>query len=204
MGSGRLRRSRRAAERGVAAVELAILLPVLMLITIGAIDVGDAFTRKANASAALRAASVRAFDAGQDRDHDRLMLRSLVAELNNRNIEGLELVVVWNAALSREVPASCLTTGAIASGGRSGQCVVYDGSDLNAIVTGADADRFDDPDCSLDADKMWCPPDRVQPDGWWVGIYFESSEPTLTGSLPFFDRIEMHESIVFVEWEHPE
>ena len=73
-----------------------------------------------------------------------------------------------------------------------------------SIETGADADRFDDPDCTLDADKMWCPPDRVQPDGWWVGLYFESSEPTLTGSLPFFDRIELSESIVFVEWEHPE
>ncbi len=197
MGTGR-------SERGVAAVELAIMLPFLLLITIGAIDVGDAFTRKANASAALRAASVRAFDAGQDRDHDRLMLRSLVAELNNRDIEGLEKVVVWNAALNREVPASCLTTGAAASGGSSGLCVVYDRSDLTAIETGSDAGRFDDPDCSLDADKMWCPPDRVQPDGWWVGLYFESSEPTLTGSLPFFDRIEMSESIVFVEWEHPE
>ena len=192
------------SERGVAAVELAILLPLLLLITIGAIDVGDAFTRKANASAALRTASVRAFDAGQDRDHDRLMLRSLVAELNNRNIEGLDKVVVWNAALHREVPSTCLTTGAAASGGSSGLCVVYDRSDLTAIETGADADRFDDPDCTLDADKMWCPPDRVQPDGWWVGLYFESSEPTLTGSLPFFDRIELSESIVFVEWEHPE
>lgn len=200
---------RRRRERGVASVELAILMPILAMLVFGAIDAGEAWSRSTSASGALRSAGVRAFDSGEGRDHDQKTLRALLAELNNRDIENVTKVVIYDAEGLTGPPANCLTDFAASSGGVPGLCNVYDQNEIDLILHGNDANGFDHPTCGGgDFDRQWCPTTRhEQKDAtdvegeWWVGIYFESEQTALVGIMPFFRTFELNDGVIVKEWE---
>lgn len=201
--------TRRRDQRGVASVELAMLMPILAILVFGAIDAGEAWSRSTSASGALRSAGVRAFDAGDHRQHDQRTLRALLAELNNRDIENVTKVVIYDAEGLSAPPASCLGDAALTNGGVLGLCNVYDTTDIARVLAGTDDAFFDDPNCGGgDMDRQWCPTTRAAAKNsvdiageWWVGIYFESTQDALVGVMPFFRTFELNDGVILKEWE---
>lgn len=200
----RRRGSPRRLGRGAAAVEMALLVPVLTVMLFGIVDVGDLLVRQGAAASSVRIAAVESFDRAGERSHDLDVATTLVTEMRNRGLPDVERIVIYDATSADRPPASCLTAGALANGGVSGLCVVLGPTDLASIAAGSAAARFDDPDCVGDADARWCPTTRPPGnplDGWLVGIWVEASHRSPTGVLPNLRNYDIEDNAVVHLWE---
>ncbi len=191
---------RHRRQRGAAVVEFALLLPLLVLLSMGVIDVGDAWFRSATATSATRAGAITAFDIGNDRSHDLRVLQTLVTEFDNRSIENITQIILFDATGTTTVPSACLTAAARVDQGVTGLCVVYDQAFLNQIRSAAGAGAFIDGDCPNSRDHRWCTEIRTNAGGWWVGIYVEANQNVLTGVVPMFQDFTISETVIVKEW----
>lgn len=180
-------------DAGVAMVEFAMVAVLFFLIFAGVVDLGDAYVRNTAAVDTVRAASIVAFDAGEGFDHDLRVVGVVVEEARSRRIHNIESVVIYNADVYDEVPPACLDQAAMASGGVAKVCTVYGPSFFDRLEAGTAKALFTG-DCATSADKAWCAPDRLQPDGWTVGIHVRAEQDSLTGLLPFFRSYSITES----------
>lgn len=192
---------RESEQRGAALVEFALIVPILFLIVMGVVDIGDAWFRSASATAASRAAAIAAFDSGELRDHDLRTLQAIVTEANNRGIENIQKVVIWDAGSHpTEPPESCLQDSAISNGGIPGLCTAYGAAFLDSVRDGSATSEFGPCTDASVADAKWCTDDR--PNGnptWDVGIYFEAEEEYMTGALPMLQTFTISQSVIVRE-----
>lgn len=157
------RRSNARDERGGALLELAIAVPIFVVIIALIFDVGLGFSAARDSSSAARSAARAAALAGDERLADYRAIDAVRAEFANSNDE-IVAVTVYRSEPGGDgaVPAGCEP----GSPGVGGLCNVYSGADV-AALTPAD---FDDDDCVGDADSQWCPTGRLADDGDYLGV----------------------------------
>lgn len=186
-------------SQGVALVEFALVLPVLLLITAAVVDLGVAWQSAAAAQSTLRAAAVAGFDAGHRTDHDAKVVRAIVLELTGRKVELPDRIVIFDANAGPDVPPACLQSSATTDGGVDGLCAVYDTESI-AVLSAADGGQRFTADCPTNPDRMWCADQRHRDPSWRVGVWFRVDQPSLTGLLPFFRSYSVGGSIVIEEF----
>ena len=123
-------RRRRSNDAGAAAVEAAILLPVIALLFFGAVEYGFAWSSASKVESAGASAARVAAQAGDENLADWEVLQAVRGALG-ADTSSVDRVVVYDStAPDGTVPAACMTAAAYASGGVAGVCSVYGSDDL--------------------------------------------------------------------------
>jgi len=160
-------------ERGAALIELAIALPVLLLLLTLIFDAGLGFSAARTTSSAARSAARVAAGAGAERHADYLALDAVRSQYEGEGNQ-VAWVSVYRAVPNSngEVPAGC-GAGEL---GVIGVCNVYSGAVLDTLTPA----QFQADDCAGDADVMWCPTSRDQNEGDFLGVaVWSSHDPTI-------------------------
>jgi len=183
---GLLRRLRRArGERGAVLVEMTIIFPLLMVISLAILDLGLGWRTNLTVSNASRSGARVASNLGVDVQADKEALRAIGAALGSIPTSEIDMVVIFESTSSNgTVPSDCTTSTAKANGGSSTwSCNTYTGTEVAAIAGGA-GPTFGT-GCSTSRDRFWCPTNRVTsqataagPD--YLGVYIKVNHRTST------------------------
>lgn len=158
-------RLRGRSERGAALVELAMVVPILLLLSLGTFDLGMAWRTDIAVSNAARAAARVPASLGAADTADFAGLVALGTALGPQITGEVERVVIFKANGSTgKVPSTCLTASALTSGGNSaGVCNVYSKGELQYAL-----DHPNSPPTGYTGvcpgsrrDRFWCAPGRA-------------------------------------------
>ena len=181
----------RSNDSGVAAVETALLLPVIALLFFGAVEYGFAWSSASKVESASASAARVAAQAGDEALADWEVLQAVRGALG-ADTSSVERVVVYRStAPDGTVPAGCLTAGAYASGGVAGLCSVYGSDDLGSLSLatftsgGSHGGGAGNP-CGGALADGWCPDDRVDSGGvpTMIGVHISYTHSRVTQYLP--------------------
>lgn len=185
-GSARRRQlDRRRDERGAVLVEMCIILPLLMAISLATLDLGLAWRASLTVSGAARAGARTGSNLGISTQADKEILKSVAAALGSIPTSEIEMVVVYKSATSDGAPPSaCTSATALSNGGdASALCNTYSGTELSQIAAGA-GPTFGT-GCTTSRDRRWCPTARSNsqasaagPD--YLGVYVKVNHATST------------------------
>ncbi len=157
-------RLERARERGAVIVETLIVMPLLLLLVLGGVEVGMIVRDLQTAVAATRSAARVTSSAGDSRLADYDAIASLQASLSELDPADVVKVTIFRAEGDGAMPAAC------EGGSIDNYCNVYTGAE----VFGMTAADFPGASCAIGSpDHAWCPTSRETdlndlPD--WVGI----------------------------------
>lgn len=174
----RLRTRRSDSESGAVLVELAILVPVLILLVLGMLEMGLAWRDSGTVTQATRQGARVVANFGDDADAD---LQALVSVMTVMASEAgrVEYIIIYDAsAAGGEVPAGCHT------GSQAGVCNTYVFSDLVNLTTSPPTNTalFQ---CG-GAAVQWCP--NARSDTFsnldHVGVYMKVDRPWVTNIFP--------------------
>lgn len=189
----------RPKDRGAVVLELALLLPIAVVLIVVVFDIGSGFgSARSSAATARAAARVAAQELGSPQA-DYQAVRAVSTGFTESG-DNVDFVVVYKPtpALGAALPAGC----APPSVGVAGVCNVY-----NKIqIESADPTLFDDGDCAGSIDTAWCPSTRSADDEW-VGVAVFGSHERLLGltsaslGLSNNDDIAMLNQAVFPLYE---
>lgn len=180
-GSGRSRRAR--GENGAVLVEVVLILPLLMLISLAVFDLGLGWKASMTVTNAARAGSRVASNLGVSATADKSALASIAASLGTVPVSEIDVIVIYRATTADgDVPADCLTGSTRATGGSSAsQCNVYTGAEAIAASTSTTFTG----NCGSSRDRFWCPSTRgnsqaasTGPD--YLGVYVRINHTTKT------------------------
>lgn len=178
-----LRRARRRDERGAVLVEVMMILPMLLLISLAVFDIGLGWKASLTVTNASRAGSRVASNLGVAASADKSALSSIAASLGTIPVAEIDVVVIYRATTaSGAVPTNCLTSASRSAGGNAAsQCNVYTGAEVFAAST---ATTFTG-NCASSRDRFWCPTNRgnsqagaTGPD--YLGVYVRINHATKT------------------------
>lgn len=185
--SATIHRRRRDSDRGIALVETALILPLLVLLFIGMIEGGVAY-RDGNTLARATQQAARSDARLADNPlADYEALRSLESGLSGLDASSVRSVIIYDAGSTGDTPpASCL---ALATGRANdtsvvgnAQCNVYSAVQVSTDSPGAFG-------CSGGWDTNFCPSGRTRTGndptklGVWVELNFDKVTKVLPGSL---------------------
>lgn len=182
---------RRRNDSGAAAVEAAILLPVLALLFFGAVEYGFAWRSASKVESAGAASARVAAQAGDETLADWEILQAVRGALG-ADIASVDRLVIYDStAPDGAVPAACLTAPAYAVGGVAGVCSIYGSDDLEslslaAFTAGASHNGGAGNPCGGGLTDGWCPDDRVD-DGispTMIGVHLAYTHTRVTQFLP--------------------
>ena len=162
-------------------MEMALVVPLLVLFAFGGIEFGMAWGDRLTVQTAVRA-GVRVGSAQATvSTADQSLLLATGAALTDLGLTNIRYVVVYKSATTDGVvPATCLTA---TPHSVSGSCNAYTGAQLAQVVAGtAPASWFG---CGVGSlDLSWCPTGRqaVQAlNNDYLGVWVKASRPMLTG-----------------------
>jgi Flp pilus assembly protein TadG len=170
-------------DEGAVLVELALMLPLLVLLSVGVLEYGAAWNDATAAERALLSAGRVLSNEGNARQADQEALLALSAGLEPGTRSDVRKVIIYKANSNDTVPASCKSASTSGSPpyGVAGLCNVYTGSQVTNALTGT----FTGANCTGGWDARWCPTGRVRdPNPDRVGIYAEIHYDPVTGLLP--------------------
>lgn len=180
-GSCRSRRAR--GENGAVLVEVVLILPLLMLISLAVFDLGLGWKASMTVTNAARAGARVASNLGVSATADKSALASIAASLGTVPVSEIDVIVIYRATTADgDVPANCLTGSTRATGGSSAsQCNVYTGAEAIAASTSTTFTG----NCGSSRDRFWCPSTRgnsqaasTGPD--YLGVYVRINHTTKT------------------------
>lgn len=180
-GSCRSRRAR--GENGAVLVEVVLILPILMLISLAVFDLGLGWKASMTVTNAARAGARVASNLGVSATADKSALASIAASLGTVPVSEIDVIVIYRATTADgDVPADCLTGSTRATGGSSAsQCNVYTGAEAIAASTSTTFTG----NCGSSRDRFWCPSTRgnsqaasTGPD--YLGVYVRINHTTKT------------------------
>ncbi|HQF93125.1 MAG TPA: TadE/TadG family type IV pilus assembly protein [Microthrixaceae bacterium] len=180
-GSCRSRRAR--GENGAVLVEVVLILPLLMLISLAVFDLGLGWKASMTVTNAARAGARVASNLGVAATADKSALASIAASLGTVPVSEIDVIVIYRATTADgDVPADCLTGSTRATGGSSAsQCNVYTGAEAIAASTSTTFTG----NCGSSRDRFWCPSTRgnsqaasTGPD--YLGVYVRINHTTKT------------------------
>ncbi|MDZ7732529.1 MAG: TadE/TadG family type IV pilus assembly protein [Acidimicrobiia bacterium] len=183
--------STRTGDRGAVLVEFAIFAPVLVLLLIGLLEYGLAWSDSQQAAGALANGARVTSNLGPEVTADYQGLSAFEAELDDIDNTRIDRVVIYEAdSAGGDIPESCKTSDD-ASVWDSLNCNVYTGSQIDSMT----ASDFTDEDCSGQPDQYWCPSERDEDQlsadfvGMWVSITYEWKSGLFPGNgLTIEDR----------------
>jgi len=181
-------RTRASGERGAALVELAVVLPLLLLIAFGVVEYGSAWNRKLQMETAARAGARVGSSLGNTRLADYGLLQGVKSAINDIGLSNVDYVEVFKStATDGSRPAGSCASSTPTS--VTGSCNVYTGAQLQSLTQ---ADFSGTVSCDNTApDHYWCPLNRqnVQSIGAdYIGVWIKARYVTITGLFksPFF------------------
>lgn len=160
-------------ERGGALLELAISIPIFIVILALIFDAGLGFSAARDSSSAARSGARVAALAGDDRLADYRALDAIRSEFANSN-DSITWVAIYLSAPGGDgtVPAACQPGG----GSVPGVCNTYDGATIDALTPA----NFVSDTCAGEVDAAWCPTTRLDDDGNYLGVgVWTSHSPTV-------------------------
>lgn len=161
-------RRRADGERGAVLVEVALVVPLLLALVLGIIELGFVSQRQQQVVAATRSATRVASSAGDDRLADYEVLLAVEAALDDVDAADVERIIVFKALAGGALPPGCET------GPVNGWCNHYDGS---AFAYDPISFSTTSGTCSTSApDHYWCPLDRSRDlfaGTDWLGVRVE-------------------------------
>lgn len=176
-------RRRRRDERGAVLVEVVMIVPLLMMITLGVFDLGLGWKASLTVTNAARSGARVASNLGVSSAADKSALIAIAASLGTIPVGEIDYVVIYRAtSADGHVPSQCVTPAARTAGGNSGsQCNVYTGAEVFAA---ASASTFTG-SCGASRDRFWCPSTRANNQGSvggpdYVGVYVRIKHATKT------------------------
>ena len=170
-------------DEGAVLVELALALPLLVLLLVGVVEYGTAWGDASTLERALLASGRVLSNEGNARQADQEALLSLAAGLEPGQRSDVRKVIIFDATTNATVPAACLNvnTSGAPPYGVSGACNVYTQSQVTNALTGA----FTGTNCVGGWDARWCPTTRErEPNPDRVGVYVQVHYDPVTGLLP--------------------
>lgn len=178
-------------ERGAVMVEFLVVVPVLLVLMVGLVELGLIQRDRLIASSASRAAARVISSGGDSRLADFDGLKAAEAALADMTTADVVRVVVFSPNAAGEMPAACAT------GSVPNVCNHYGPADL---ARGA-ADFTGTNNCTGSSpDKPWCPLSReTEQDAGldWIGVYVELEHYS---SAPMFgDRPLVAETVMRIE-----
>lgn len=189
----------KSKERGAVALELAMLLPIAVILIVIVFDIGSGFgSARSSAATARAAARVAAQELGSPQA-DYQAVRAVATGFTESG-DNVDWVVIYKPTtdLGSKLPAGCTPP----SFGVGGACNVYNRTQIEA----ADPTLFDDGDCAGSIDTAWCPSSRSADDEW-VGVAVFGSHERILGltstsaGLDDNDDIAMLNQAVFPLYE---
>jgi len=135
------RRGRCQGDDGSLIAELALVVPLLVVLALGIFEYGFVLRNSSVLANSLRSASRSASQAQLDSDSDLFALQTFAASTANLKNVTVNRVIIYNAGTANgKPPAACLTASLSGSPpysvSGSPQCNVYDASDIAAAATG--------------------------------------------------------------------
>lgn len=183
-----LRRRRARAERGSVLLEMAMITPMLLFISLAVLDIGLGWRTSLTVSNSVRAGARVATNLGKATSADESALKAVGAALGDIPVAEIDVVVIFKASSSTTtVPPQCLTAASRTAGGNySYNCNTYTGDEVRKIAGGlTGAPSFGN--CTS-RHKYWCPTNRlvaqsvsVGPDH--VGVFVRINHKTVTKAL---------------------
>jgi hypothetical protein len=172
-----VRWNRRGGERGAALVELALIVPILVMLVVGIAEFGFGYRDRLTVQTATRTGARVGSSLGDDPQADYNILQGVRSALGSISTTNIDKIIVYKSATADgAVPSTCLT-----SGSQAGSCNVYDASALTAPSTSFGCG-------SGDLDTSWCPTSRVVlqaassgPD--YLGVYLQVRHNFFSGFL---------------------
>ncbi|MEQ1786435.1 MAG: TadE/TadG family type IV pilus assembly protein [Acidimicrobiales bacterium] len=121
-------RTRSRDERGAVVVEAALVLPLLLMLLFGIIEVGGAIKSYSSAANAARAGGRMASVAGNEAMADQQILERVAGEASGLPNGEIEYVIIWNSTgVGETPPAACIAAAGAASAPNTSPVGVYDG-----------------------------------------------------------------------------
>jgi Flp pilus assembly protein TadG len=182
------RRNRHDGERGAALVEMAICATLLIAITFGIIEFGNAWNRKLEVETAARSGARVGSSLASDRTADYGLLTATSSVLNDIGLTNVNYVVVYKSTTADgKRQSTCASNPPVAT---SGLCNVYTGAQL-ASLNASSFTATCTGNTGTALDHFWCPTGRqaVQSQGAdYLGVYVQANYVTVTGVFhsPFY------------------
>ena len=161
---------RRRHESGAAFVELVFVIPILMAIVLGMLEVGVAWRDSVTVSTASRNGARAIAQLATDDQADREALRAAIAVFG-ADADRIEFIIVYESDGSGEVPSPCFS-------GSTSYCNRYTPVHLAELAIDA---RWG---CGTGTnDDSYCPTgrDRRAQSADHVGVYVQFDRPMVTG-----------------------
>ena len=178
-----MRRTRR--DRGVTLTELAVAMPILLLLALGAFEYGMLFRDSLTVSTAAREAGRVSASSANYGDADCVILEAAAGALQSIESGTIDEVHIYKSDAAGFVPPDNSSTMRRYSPFQTGDpsLIACTGSDWNAEHLGA----------------SWDPPDRVndEQNADWIGVKVEYSHTFRTGFLWFAGQTDLSDQAVF-------
>lgn len=175
----------RRTQRGAVAVEFAIVIPLLALLSFGAVEMGAAWKDSQTVLASTRTAARSLAQFGDTAQADRDALLSVDASYADTNVTVRSVIIYESDDTVNDggPPDACLTAaenGVVYSGPE--RCNVYPALEYAFAIGAGGAARFG---CTgTDLDRNWCPDTRVrtQATATFIGVHVIAGRTSVTGS----------------------
>jgi Flp pilus assembly protein TadG len=170
----RLGRSRRT-ERGAALVELALVVPILVMLVVGIAEFGFGYRDRLTVQTATRTGARVGSNLGDDAQTDYNILQGVKSAMGSIAVANIDKIIVYKSTTADgAVPAACLAGSSV-----TGSCNVYAASALSAASTSFG--------CGSGAlDTSWCPTTRSVDQGAgldYLGVYIQVRHNFISGFL---------------------
>jgi hypothetical protein len=187
---------RERRDRGATFVEFALVLPFLLLLGLGTVEMGMGFVAHDRVETASAQAARLAAVSGSRVEADRDVLMALKTSLPAEELANLDRVVIFKPSSAQgAVPSGCIKPAGDSSQTGNASCNTYTGATVRSVtstsMTGfgggvTAADRFWAP--STRKDTLAGPPD-------YVGVWIRTTHESITGA--FFGDLTMTRVSIF-------
>jgi Flp pilus assembly pilin Flp len=166
-------------EEGAALVELVVVVALLVVIVMGIVEFGAAWSNKLKVETAARGGARVGSGLSADRMADYNLLQSVRSALTDLGLSNVDYVSVFKSADAHgAIPAGCSGS---APTSHSGSCNVYTGTQLQSLATSQFSGATSCAGTALD--RFWCPTTRqsvqhLGPD--YLGVWIKAESGTLT------------------------
>lgn len=188
---------RTAGDRGLAVVELAIVVPIISLLVLGVLEFGFLWGSVNRIERTVQNSARTGSGQGDNRYADYDTLRSVAATLAGTDGAEIERVIIYDSLTGDgAVPADCLSIPATGTApkGVLESCNVYSAQQVLADNPGSfGSSTLALDDCGTGAwDAAWCPTGRSRStdDPDYVGVYLEVTYTGRTSLIPTTMTVE--------------
>lgn len=196
-----LHRRRSRGDKGSVLLEMVIITPLILMITLSVFDLGMGWRASLAVSSAARSGARVSSNLGRSAATDSETIRAVAAGLDKEGLEVVDRVIIFKSTdPDGIIPSTCLLDSVRTTGGSSTyNCNVYSGAEVRAISEGSASAPTFSGDCSTSRDRFYCPSTRGNdqavgngPD--YLGVYIQINHEN--NSKIFGETMEIKDTAV--------